>query len=282
MGVNVSMVKLFFEPIPIYSIWYTDGTLRLDPFIGDRKLKHGKPISLFFKYFPKKLQKRKDIRREIVFYIIYYPGFFKIGSSSLLWVTSRVYSQAPLAGILSLAVETSESIDLDTLENECSKYIRRNLGINIHSKRSSESGFDNVFHNYVSSIVENNGLETIDFKTLANTLTRASNLLCEYIINSFEEEVTILYKPFDYVFKTKLSKGDVEILKGVLSNMNRIYYNTRILENSCRNSSCFSELTILNNGICAIRYNSRYVITTCDRIQYNFLFKLRAYRNDGQ
>lgn len=268
------MNRLFFESIPLDSLIHFDNVLKLYPFIGLHRVKFSEFIEIDFKYLPIYFNKTTSELVDNAFYIIYYPRFFKIGSSRVNWITSRVFSQAPLIGIISFVVEVNPNVDLNYVEKNFAKYVRGILGINISSARSSENCFEDIFEKYIYYLLENN-VDLNELSLISKNLMNLSKLLYEYVSREYDNELTIIYKPFNYVIRTKLSQVDIDILEQVLRSRDSVKYNISILREKCWKNLCSGELVILQNGLCIVEYRNSFLIVSCDRIQYNLLLKLK-------
>ncbi|MEM4620886.1 MAG: hypothetical protein QW607_11820, partial [Desulfurococcaceae archaeon] len=161
------MDRLVFESIPIEYLDDVLDELVITPLIGVVEAGFNKSIDVVFRYSAQPPPSTYPVSSVRVFYIIHYPrNFLKIGSSSINNVTGRVFSQAPIAGLLSIAVMLKHEVsveEMERVEEECVDYLNKVLnrevndgvgGRNIEVYHRRGGVFNEVFENYLKNLVE--------------------------------------------------------------------------------------------------------------------------------
>ncbi|MEM1791265.1 MAG: hypothetical protein QXX26_05915 [Desulfurococcaceae archaeon] len=282
------MDRLVFESIPIEYLDDVLDELVITPLIGVVEAGFNKSIDVVFRYSAQPPPSTYPVSSVRVFYIIHYPrNFLKIGSSSINNVTGRVFSQAPIAGLLSIAVMLKHEVsveEMERVEEECVDYLNKVLnrevndgvgGRNIEVYHRRGGVFNEVFENYLKNLVEGSVETRVSFELLREI----SEYMVKYVIEEYENIMEPLYPPNICLFKTSIDEDGVRILKEILYSKQHVSLgDLSELRHTCINRNCRGSITILKNGICILRTKihgvERYFIVPCDTVQYNLLIKI--------
>ncbi|MEM4889151.1 MAG: hypothetical protein QXJ64_06920 [Thermosphaera sp.] len=280
------MDRLLFEDIPIEYLDDMLDELVITPLIGVVEAVFNKPIDIVFRYSTRHSPSIYPVFSERVFYIIHYPqNFLKIGLSSIYNVTGRVFSQALLAGSLSIAVTLKYEMsveEMERIEEKCVNYLNEILNrektgdgdrnIEVHRRRGRV--FNEVFGNYLKNLIEGK----VETKISIELLREISELMAKYVSKEYENVMEPLYPLNICLFKTNIDENGVRILKEILYSKPHVSLgDLKELRHTCINRNCRGSITILKNGVCILktRINSmeKYFIIPCDTVQYNLLIK---------
>lgn len=283
------MNRLCFKCVPLELLEKSPSTLILEPSVGETPIDFSTSIDVEIKYSTRRFPNSYPSHSERVFYIIHYPpSVFKVGSSTIHNITNRVYSQAPYAGIVSLAVLLKHTLSLEKMEEieeRCAKYLNevfkdriRASGmdrfINVCHRR--ERSFSEIFENYLMSLIDMRFHEN----NLYNSLTEISNSLVEHVTSNYRELMEPLYPPNMYMFRTVIDSEGLKILNEALHSNQHVVANLNDLRIECGKKPCKGSLVVLRNGVCVIRLrimnSEKYFITPCDKVQHNLLIKIKG------
>lgn len=280
------MDRLVFTDIPLEYLDESLDNLVLEPTIGSIPIGFHTSIDVVFRYCAQQPPSIYPVFSERVLYVIHYPrNFVKIGSSSIYNATSRVFSQAPLMGILSLAIILKRDVsfeEMESIEEDCVNYLKNVLNreygyMDIHVNHRRKDGFNDVFKDYLKNLVTG----SIETRLSIELLGEISELLAEYVMRKYENLVEPLYPPNMCLFKTSIDEEGTRILREVLYSKQHVSLgDLNTLRNTCTDRDCRGSITVLKNGLCILETRiesmEKYFVVPCDMVQYYLLIRINS------
>lgn len=255
------MERLVFDSPPIEFLHGGVVGATLTPYVGLMKLRFLEEIPTRFKYDETHISLKRDIGDEVVFYALHYGKYVKLGSTKASHALSRMYSQAPIAGIvISKLMMMNDAVDLESsLERPLAKKLSSLFRcLKITQKRES---VEVLINDLVSGKVSQE--ETI------RSLREVSENSWELLWDRKDSYVPIT-SPSEYWFTTLISDEDLETLR-VVSYLRNL---SKLKKTECYRKHCKGTLTILHNAICVLSVLSRKYVEYCDRVSYNLLIEV--------
>lgn len=262
------MKKLWFEGVSLDEIEPYVDDLVLEPYIGFQRIEYLQPIEIVFQRFYSSPTPSRRLGDIVAFYIASYHSLLKIGYSSYGNVVGRVFSEAPLVGVIISLVLVKREYNMEKVDNKLCEYAKAVLGneksIIVSSRRDK-----NHLESYVEFLL-NDVDKGMDRAYLVEKATKVSEY-CWTMLNKFSKYFDVISPPSFFTFATRISDEDIEALRRYVEGSKRVVYGISNIR--CR-EVCKGELVVLQNGICILSVRGFSYIDFCDRFCYNLLLDL--------
>lgn len=255
------MEKLWFDSLPMEFFYGGVVGVTLAPYVGLVRLKFLEEIPVRFKHYESRLKTVKNLGDEVVLYVLHYGKYVKLGSSKASQAFSRMYSQAPIAGmVVSKLVVTGDNVDLESslekpLANKLSSSLRR-FEITTQKKEVE------TLVNYLIS-------GRTDQERVLNDLRSVSEASWR-LLWGVRGSYALTTPPSEYWFTTLIDDESLEILRASKS----LRGLPELRKTKCDRRFCRGTLTILHNAICVLCVESKNYVEYCDKVSYNLLIEV--------
>jgi len=267
--------RLGFENIPLEALENGFEALRLNPFIGPYALPYGEELIVELrlnKFEPEKYRKAGTI---LAIYLLHYGRFVKVGSSTINNVVIRMYSQAPLIGMIASLVILKQSKNANKIDNEIKRELLKKPAGNLE-KLEKTIEIVTTKHS-INRIVKSWLDQSKDKMDYLKELQELSRRIWDFIIRKKESFSEPLYRAGLHWFTCKTEKNEYDYIKslGHYDHDSKFEKLTKLLKN---NSSLKVEIKILSNGLCLITpLNWNYgILVPCDKVMYKFKIRVLA------
>ncbi|MEL9941013.1 MAG: hypothetical protein QW348_06820 [Ignisphaera sp.] len=202
---------------------------------------------------------------EVAVYLLHYGNYVKVGSSSVSNVVGRMFSQAPLCGMVVTSLIFKERA---SSEEVLDRYLVRRVrglsvlrGANIRTRRE-----------YVGGLVNRIVRGAVDPKTLIDGLIGIANAMYGFL---WDEDVLHRYEPLlppsRYWFTMSICDEDIEFLKKLRASGTRYGVPSGLKH---VNELVKGTLTVLHNALCVVGIENKTYIDYCDKVSRNMLFEV--------
>lgn len=262
------MHELWFKEISIDLLGSYVENFTLEPHIGYHHIPFREPVKVRLENCFSKPVFKRQAGSVIAFYINAYTHFVKIGSSRLNYVTSRMFTQAPLVGAVSTIIVVKENeTDIETVENLVVKRISGDLylDLKIGTKRNVEQ-----LKGYIDRLLNVTTIEDLNVKNLV-TKTKEIGEKCWLTLKEMGGGFEVVSLPNVFVFTTGVDRLDLEVLNTTISGSRKVVYGIKHLRVDKKQR--YGELIVLKNGLCILKVKERTFIDFCDKLCFNFCFE---------
>ena len=256
---------LWFESLPLEELYGGRVGLSLTPYIGLYRIGFLEEIKVLIRFvYGGGANYVREVGDEVALYLLHYGDYVKVGSSSVASVVSRMFSQAPLCGIVVTSLIFKEKV---SSENVLDKYLVRKVrgvsdlrDVNIRTRRESVGGL-------IDRIIRG----AVDSRTLMGSLIDVANAIYSFL---WDENVLHRYEPLlppsRYWFTVSINEEDIEFLKRLRSSGARYGVSGDLKHNELAKGT----LIVFHNALCAVSIEGKTYIDYCDKISSNMLFEV--------
>jgi len=266
------MHRLDFESSSIDTIQKGFRNLVLKPLLGLYPLDFLKPYQVEIKYSPLELPMYRFQGDIIGLYVLFYGAkIVKLGTSSISSILPRMYTQAPIYGLVYsvFVVKRKLKIDKEDLDKQLYDHIKKIAGRSwnrlpqIQVRKPSTS---KIVKAWLSC--NNAALEKI-----VEVMSKLTALLSKFADSLMDFERIMGYG--DYWFTPYYDEQLMEYVRKLPPTTDSLDE----LEKYCRKESCKGVLTILPNGLCILETmlngGQKIFVTTCDQVSHKLLISLQ-------
>lgn len=277
---EILLDRLWFSTIPLEYLSDARIELVLHPYIGLQRVGFLEPLKIRFKIRRSlTLPTEREPGSQIAFYVAsYLPNdnsgrlYYKVGSSSINSVLSRVYTQSPIAGVISTVVVVNERLNTETVDREIAKELKSRLKITVRSSRSKIKN-TNIVNYHLTCLKTTKEINATYNHRIYSVLKEISNTISEVINKKFSQKLTIAYPSPTLVFTPMVKDDDINYLEK-LDKTKSNGLEQLVEENKGLRIPIEGELTILHNALCTLKANDKNYIGSCDKVEYEFLIEL--------
>ena len=257
---------LWFESLALEELYGGRVGLSLTPYIGLYKIGFLEETKVLIRFIHGgSMNIVREVGDEVAVYLLHYGDYVKVGSSSVTNVVSRMFSQAPLCGVVATSLIFKERANseevLDRYLVKRAKGILGSRSVGIRYKKRS-----------IRVLVDKIVRDAPDPEKLINNLVDMSNSLYDLL---WDENVLHRCEPLlpssRYWFTASISEEDVELLKRLRSSGATYGVPSKLKH---RSESVKGTLLIFRNALCAVSLENKTYVDYCDKISRNMLFEV--------